>query len=148
MKKVLYIAVMIAMIGIGSQVCAQNRTEIVRPYLEFRNIPPSEYPQEKYDWRYNFSVNSFYMCDTVPEGAKVFSISVLTNYITKQHPAENYVVDLNVFSYWAWDFINFQKEDYFNTIYFDTHNATNRYLAVRSWEEAYDRTERPDRYKN
>ncbi len=147
MKKVLYIAVIIAMVGIGSKLSAQNCTEIVRPYLEFRNIPQSQYPQEKFDWRCNFSRNSFYMCDSVPEGAKVFSISALTNNITKQHPAENYVVDLNVFSYWAWDFINFQKEDYFNTIYFDTHNATNRYLAVRSWEEAYSRTERPEKWE-
>lgn len=147
MKKFLYIAVMIVLVGIGGRVSAQNRTEIVRPYLELRNIPPSEYPQEKYDWRYNFSRNSFYMCDSVPAGARVFNISELTNLITKQHPAQNYVVDLNVFSYWAWDFINFQKEDYFNTIYFDTHNQTNRYLAVRSWEEAYSRTENPKKWE-
>ncbi len=147
MKKVLYFAVIIAIVGIGSQASAQNCSEIVRPYLEFRNIPPSKYPQEKFEWRCNFSRNSFYLCDSVPAGAKVFSISALTNYLTQQHPDENYVVDLNVFSYWAWDFINFQKEDYFNTIYFDTHNATNRYLAVRSWEEAYSRTERPEQWE-
>jgi len=147
MKKILYIAALIALVGFGSKVSAQDCTEIVRPYLEFRNIPPSAYPQPKFEWRCNFSRNSFYMCDTVPEGAKVFSISALTNFITKEHPAENYVVDLNTFSYWAWNFLNFQKEDYYNTIYFDTHNAKNRYLAVRSWEDAYDRTERPERYK-
>jgi hypothetical protein len=147
MKKVLYIAVLIAMVGIGSRACAQNSTEIVRHYLEFRNIPPSEYPQEKFEYRCNFSRNSFYMCDTVPQGALVFNISELTNFITKQHPSENYVVDLEVFSYWAWDFLNFQKQDYTHTIYFDTHNATNRYLAVRSWDEAYSRTALPERWE-
>jgi len=148
MKKSIYIAVMIALMGMGGCVCAQDCTEIVRPYLEFRNIPPSEYPQQKAEWRCNYSRNSFYLCDSVPEGARVFSITALTNFITKQHPEENFVVDLNVFSYWAWDFPTFQKIDYHNTIYFDTHNSTNRYLAVRSRDEAYDRTERPERYKD
>lgn len=147
MKRTYRTIVLMMMAGIGCHAGAQNCAEIVRPYLESRNIPATEYPQPKFEWRCNFSHNSFYLCDSVPAGARVFEISELTHITTGAHPAANHAVDLEVFSYWAWDFINFQKHDYNNTIYFDTHNATNRYLAVRSYEEAYDRTERPERYK-
>lgn len=141
MKKIIVSTVLIMMTCLGFKVSAQNCTEIVRPYLEFRNIPPSAYPEPKFEWRCHFSYNTFYLCDSVPEGATVFGIQSLTNLITGEHPAENYVVDLEVFSYWAWDFSNFQFQDPQNTIYFDTHNSTNRYLAVRTYSEASQRAQ-------
>ena len=76
----------------------------------------------------------------------VFGIEALTNILTGEHPDENFEIDLEVFSYYAWDFINFQKQDDKHTIYFDTHKSTNRYLGVRTYNDAYGRTERPEYY--
>lgn len=146
MKKLFLSIVFVAMTCIGCKVNAQNCAEIVRPYLEANHINPSDYPQPKLEWRCQFSYNTFFLCDSVPEGAMVFGIEALTNILTGEHPDENFEIDLEVFSYYAWDFINFQKQDDKHTIYFDTHKSTNRYLGVRTYNDAYGRTERPEYY--
>lgn len=127
------------MVGISSNLFAQNCEAIVAPYLSINGIDRSEYPEPKFEWRCKFSRSAFYVCDSVPANATVIPITELTNLLTGNHVQDHFVIDLNTLSYWGYDFVNFHKVDYFNTIYFDTHNATNRYLAMRDAREIYRR---------
>ncbi|MBQ0160714.1 MAG: hypothetical protein MJZ99_08015 [Bacteroidales bacterium] len=136
MKKAIYTAVLLVLVGIGTMSQAQNCYKIVEPYFDYNEINPAEYPAEKYEWRCHFSYSCFYMTDTLPQNATVFSITQLVDLNTQEALPDHFVPNLEVFSYWAYPFAVFQKDAQQQTIYFDTHNATNRYLAVRSWNQA------------
>ena len=147
MKKTVFIALTTVLFLAGNRLCAQDCEAIVAPYLSLGHIDRAEYPQPKFEWRCNFSHNSFFVVDEVPQGATVFSISELRNLLTDKNLPANYVVNLETFSYWGYNFIDFQAQDYHRTIYFSTPGSSHRYLAVRCWDEAYDRTEFPENYK-
>lgn len=133
----LFTTILLAMICLSSKSFAQDCIAIVKPHLDRINCPVEEYPEQKLLWRCHMSYNTFYFTDTVAEGAVVFEFSALTNHLTDQHPQSNTVIDLEKWSYWAWDFDKFQFRAPNSTIYFDTHKSTNRYLACRPWNEAY-----------
>jgi hypothetical protein len=147
MKKFIYAAMVIMLTAMMQTVSAQNCEVIVGPYLQANRIGRGEYVQPKFEWRCNFSQNTFYFAENAPEGALVYNITELTNVLTGEHPSADITIDLNTFSYYLYNFMDFQWNDYFHTIYFRTSNPANPYLAVRSWEDAYDRTEHPENYK-
>lgn len=147
MKKIILPVLTAVLFVAGSHLRAQDCEAIVAPYLQLNNIQRADYPEPKFEWRCNFSHNTFFVADEVPTGATVFSITALTNLITDQHLTASFVVDLDKISYWAYDFINFQAQDYHRTIYFETPQSSHRYLGVRCWDEAYDRTEFPQNHK-
>ena len=146
MKKILLAAVAIMMFC-GGSLRAQDCQAVLLPMVNFNAKHLAEYPAEKAAWYCNFSHNAFFFAESVPEGARVFSITELTDVNTGNHPAADIVIDLNTFSFYAYDFTNFQHLDYHRTIYFETSNTTHKFLAVRAWDEIYDRTEHPERYK-
>ena len=118
---------MIVLAGIAAGVNAQDCEAIVRPYFQANNINPDDLVAEKYEWRCHFSYNAY--------------------LVTKEHPSGNITIDLNTFSYWQYDFIEFQVQDYHKTIYFRTGSRSTPYLALRCWDEIYDRTNHPEYYK-
>lgn len=135
MKKAIFTAVMLILVGIGTTVQAQNCYKIVEPYFDLNNVNPADYPAEKFEWRCHFSYSCFYLTDSLPQGAVVFSITQLVDVNTKEALPDHFVPNLEVFSFWAYPFAEFQIQAQNQTIYFDTHNSTNRYLAVRTWDE-------------
>ena len=147
MKKIVLTVLMIVLAGIAASVNAQDCEAIVRPYFQANNINPDDLVAEKYEWRCQFSYNAFYITSQVPEGATVFNFSELTDLVTKEHPSGNITIDLNTFSYWQYDFVEFQVQDYHKTIYFRTGSRSTPYLALRCWDEIYDRTNHPEYYK-
>ena len=147
MKKIFLTTITATLFLMGNHLFAQDCEAIVAPYLRLGNIDRAEYPQPKFEWRCNFSHNTFFVTDQITEGATVFSISALRNLITDKTLPSNYSVNLETFSYWAYNFMDFQSQDYHRTIYFETPGSEHRYLGVRCWDEAYDRTEFPENYK-
>lgn len=146
MKKLFLIAFATLILCCAASVQAQDRQAIVGPFLQQRGIAESNYPADKFDYKLQFSLNSFYLTNTLPSRACVFEFSELTNKLTQEHPTSN-VVDLNTLSYYTYNFLDFQVKDYHNTIYFRIGNECNRYLAVRSYDETMDRTNNPEKYQ-
>ena len=149
MKKV--ILLIIAVVSFGWTAFAQTGKDcnaILRPFYAQRGLSPDTYPAEKSEHFCNFSTNSFYFVDQLPHGAVFFSFSVLTNLMTGEKAPANTRVDLNTFSYFTYDFPTFQGQFPYKTIYFELVGNDHRYLAVRPYGEAIDRTEYPEKYKD
>ena len=149
MKKALIITAALFMLGLLNPVKAQDCDAIVGPYLASRGLDSNNYPIEKIEYFCRVSQNSFYLVNEVPEGAVVYNLHVLTNKITGQRIPRDFVVDLNTLSLWEYDFLKFQVEHKNVTIYFRLGpKNTARYLAVRNYGEALDRTNFPERIKD
>ena len=147
MKRIIFLTVVCLLMGIWSNLSAQNCNEIVRPYFLYNNIDSNEYPEGKLEWRCQYSRNAFYMTNEIPSNAYVYNFTELTSWLTGQHPSANMVVELEHLSYWEYNFLQFQTEHFDYTIYFRLQNSSKKYLAVRNVNEIYDRTAFPDHYK-
>lgn len=142
MKKILLIASVLFSFTILN---AQNCREIAASYYGNIEDKLEDCAQEKIDWLCAYSHNAFFLTNDVPQEAKVFNISEVKNVFTGE-PFATGVVDLNTLNYYAFDFQKFQFQDYNKTIYFVIQNEDYHYLAVRSNQEIYERTEFPEKY--
>lgn len=148
MKKTLFITVAAFLLGLSAPVKAQDCDAIVAPLITIRNLDDS-YPAEKLAHYCQISQNSFYFTEQIPDDAVAYNLREVTNSLTGENIPKNFVVDLNTFSYWGYNFIQFQAKHQHQTIYFRLgSNNTYPYLAVRPREEAHARTDYPERYKD
>lgn len=128
---------------------AQNCEAIVLPFFGGDTEKLANYPAPKLQWRCDYSHNAFYVSDVVPEGAEVRQLSELTEKTTNQKLTEDFVVNLETLSYYAYNFqqlqLQYPKGDV--TICFPTPKSEHAYLVLRSLDETYFRTEFPENYK-
>ena len=135
MKKTILLAlIIVAMGGIAQAQSQRDCNAIMQPYFTMHGINPDEYPAEKTEYRCMVSYYSFYIIDKVPSGSISFALTALTNLITGEHPADDFVPDVNTFCLYEWDFASFQKRFPKRTLYFELPDHT--YLALRDYAEA------------
>lgn len=146
MKKIILTAIALVMLAC-TNVMAQDCKTIVEPLIIMRDLDTNTYPAEKLDLFCQISANQFYMTNEVPKNAKVFNITQLRNVLTGENIPEDFVVDLNTLSYYRYNFLDFQVQDFEHTIYFQVGRKSDKtYLAVRSVVEAKMRTYYPENY--
>lgn len=148
MKKFILTASVVLLLGVAAN--AQNQRDcsaILRDYFAVSGHNPDTYPPDKAENRCNFSCNAFYLTDDAPDGYTIFQFTALTNRLTGAHPEPVTTLDLNTFSYYTYNFIDFQALDYHRTIYFDLDGNGRHFLAVRTYDETMDRTNEPEKYK-
>ena len=150
MKKITLFAVAVILLGIAANAQNQGQRDcasIVRDYFLVSGNDPNIYPPDKAEYRCQFSANSFFLTNDAPDGSFIFQFTELTNLITKEHAQPVSSIDLNTFSYYTYNFLDFQAKDYHRTIYFDLDGNGRHYLAVRPYDEVMDRTANPEKYQ-
>lgn len=147
MKKLFFATVALILVLCGKNVAAQDCWTIVEPLVIQRGLDTSTYPQEKLDMYCQISANQFYIASEVPAGAKLFDITELHDVLTGRNISSDFVLDLSTLSYYRYNFLDFQVQDFHNTIYFSVGKGSNAtYLAVRSVVEAKERTYYPEQF--
>ncbi len=120
---------------------AQDCDEIVLPHVGYDRAKLELMPKDKIRWYCTYSKNSFFVTNDVPEGSVVRDIRDVVYKRTGQKIGEGFVVDLGKLSYYAYNFAEFQYENYGKTIYFHTPASTYKYLGLYSMEETYRRAD-------
>ena len=122
---------------------AQNCEAIVLPYFNGNQERMANYPAEKLDYRCRYSRNAFFESDTVPEWAEMRSLTELKNKMTGKNLTDDFVVDLETLSYYAYNFLDLQGQyhDSETVICFPTPKSKHPYLVLRSLKEIYALTE-------
>lgn len=144
MKKILLFA---AILFVGAaQLRAQDCAAITLPYFHGDEEAQQAYPKEKLEWRCAYARNSFYTTDSIPQGVRVHQISEVEDVATGLHLNQNVKIDLNTFSYYAYNFADFQYADFYNEIYFETPGCSFGYLVVRTINDVYLRSQFPEKY--
>ncbi len=119
---------------------AQDCEAIVLPYFKgdvarmerYKSMAP-----EKFEYRCAYARAAFYESDTVPAGVEVYPIERVQSHATGEYLPHNYVVDLFVLSYYAYNFYYFQTihNTVDETVCFTTPGSAHPYLVVRSLDE-------------
>ena len=137
MKKLFVFAVFfVAVCGVKAQDC----DALMLPYFHNDVLRMSDYKAiapEKFDWRCAYARSAFYESDTVPAGADVFQISEVKSIFSNEYLGQNYVVNLETLSYYAYNFIDFQRSYYRGNkvLCFATPSSAHPYLILNSLEE-------------
>ena len=143
-RAVLIAALMLAAAGLKAQSCET----IMLPYFGGDANRMANYPEEKLQWRCQYARNAFYVSDTVPVGAIVRPITDVKDRLTGVNVKEDFVVNLEELSLYAYNFEAIQLE-YLSSdavLCFSTPASSHKYLVLRSSGEIYDRTEFPEKY--
>lgn len=109
---------------------------IVLPHLGYNEDAYFDMPQEKIDWHCQFSTNSFFVADSLPENARIFNIEQLKSKKDGKNLTAEFVVDLTTMSIYAYNFEDYQIQYPEETIFFRTPASEHHYLGVRSYIEA------------
>lgn len=136
MKKIVLIAAMMAsVIGLKAQNCEQ----LMLPYFNGDANAMADYPLEKFEWRCAFARAAFYVSDTVPTGAEVYSITVVQSKSNGINLTSDFVVDLSTLSFYAYTFkeIQLRYQSGNVTICFSTPASEHQYLVLRSVDDMY-----------
>lgn len=136
MKRIALLALLV--VGLAG-LRAQNCEAIVLPYFNGDRAKLADYPLEKLDYRCRYSRNAFYVSDTVPDIAEMHSLSELKDKATGKNLSEDFVVDLESLSYYAYTFRELQCS-YKETdvvICFPTPKSEHPYLVLRSIKEIH-----------
>ena len=141
MKKML-LTVSLLLAGIVVQ--AQDCEALVLPCFNNDRNALANYPAEKLLYRCLLAQSAFYESDTIPAGAEVMDISNVVEYATGKKLSSNIVIDLNTFSFYAYNFAEIQVRH--NSVTERTCFATPRskhpYLVLRSANEMRDAAEK------
>ncbi len=115
---------------------AQSCETIMLPFFNGDVDAMNSYTDEKFEWRCAYGRAAFYVSDTIPAGAEVYSISAVAEKNGK-HLSENYQVDLATLSYYAYNFNDLQTQyPSCNVIIcFTTPASEHPYLVMRSINE-------------
>ena len=140
MKKLLLVLVFL-LFGLSQNLFAQDCDEIVLPHVGYDRAKLELMPKEKIRWYCNYSKNSFFVTNDVPEGSVVRDIRDVVYKRTGEKIGEGFVVDLTKMSYYAFNFSEFQYENYGKTIYFYTPSSKYKYLGLYSMDETYRRAD-------
>lgn len=133
-RVVLAVALIVSALGLK----AQNCDAIVLPYFrgdvarmeEYKSLAP-----EKFEIRCSYARDMVDVADAVPQSALVFNISELTDLLTGNRLPESFVVDIDVFSFYQYNFIHFLSQLPKHTegvICFSTPSSPHPYLLVYS----------------
>ena len=127
-----FVAVFVASV-VGLSPCrAQNCDSLVRPKYVTAPQVLDQLPQHKIQFYCNFAYNAFFWSDTLPQDAVVYNITDVSHKITGQHITQNTIIDRNTFSYYAYDFDEFQYRHYYQFIYFHVGDGNvAKYLVLR-----------------
>lgn len=137
MKRIVLTILLLTLFAVS--LCAQNCDEIVLPHVNYDRAKLEQMPKEKVQWYCDFSRNSFFVTNEVPAGSVVHDIRDVVNKRTGAHIANGFVVDLYQLSYYAYNFNEFQYQNYEKTIYFHTPGSTYKYLGLYSINETHRR---------
>lgn len=133
MKKLLIFAFVIVASAFIGRVNAQNCEEIVLPHINYNREVLDIMPAEKLDWYCRYSQSAFFMTDKVPTGAVVYDLTELVCKRDNAHVAADFMVDMNTFSYYAYNFYDFQIRTKNDQIYFRLNRGDrHKYLGVRT----------------
>ncbi|MBQ3579821.1 MAG: hypothetical protein II975_02365 [Bacteroidales bacterium] len=137
MKRIVSTILLLTLFAVS--LCAQNCDEIVLPHVNYDRAKLEQMPKEKVQWYCDFSRNSFFVTNEVPAGSVVHDIRDVVNKRNGAHIANGFVVDLSQLSYYAYNFNEFQYQNYEKTIYFHTPGSTYKYLGLYSINETHRR---------
>ena len=146
MKRIVIVAIMmIAAAGVK----AQNCDIIMLPFFNGNRIAMDNYPQEKFDYRCRYARVAFYEADAVPEGAVLRSITDVQDKATGEYLTADFVVDLDVLSYYAYNFnelqVSYPSCDVI--LCFATPSSAHPYLVLRSINDTYARAAFPEQFE-
>lgn len=128
------VAVFVMAVAALSPCTAQNCDSLVRP--KFASSPGiyEQLPPQKIQHYCLFAYNAFYWSDTLPQNAVVYDITDVSNKTTGQHIAQSKIINLNTFSYYAYNFDEFQYRNYYQFICFRVGAGNRaRYLVLRDY---------------
>lgn len=137
MKRILLTILLLTVFSVS--LCAQNCDEIVLPHVNYDRAKLEQMPKDKVRWYCNFSRNSFFVTNDVPAGSVVHDIRDVVYKKTGAKIGEGFVVNLESLSYYAYNFSEFQYQNYDKTIYFHTPGSTYKYLGLYSINETHRR---------
>ena len=139
------IPILIVMMTVAVTVSAQTRDcrQIVLPHVGYNQAQLDNMPAEKIEWYCRYSANSFFVTDTLPAGAPVYDISALVSVHTGSNLTNEFVVNLETLSYYAYNFWDFQVPNGDQTIFFRTPASRHAYLGVYSVQQTFIRTDGP-----
>lgn len=133
-KPALLLMILATVLMATNSATAQNCDSLVQP--KFADVPGyyNQLPQQKIQFYCNFAYNAFYWSDTLPQNAVVYNISDVTCKATGTHIAQNANINLDIFSYYAYNFYDFQALHYNDFIYFRVGAGTSvRYIVLRDY---------------
>lgn len=121
---------------------AQDCSVLVLPYFGNSTDAMSRCPADKLQYFCLMAQTAFYESDTVPSGSEVVNIIEVRESNGTNYLPQDYVVNLNSLSYFAYNFHQFQLQDFDKPICFSTPSSTHAYLILRSYSEMMEIVER------
>ena len=117
---------------------AQSCETIMLPFFNGDEDAMNEYDVDKLKWRCAFGRAAFYVSDTIPAGAEVYSITQVVSKDGQSLP-EDYRVDLTTLSFYAYNFkeLQLQYPKGKVIICFTTPASEHPYLVLRSIDEMF-----------
>lgn len=94
---------------------------------------------EKIEWCCTYAANAFYLTNRAPKDMPIHDISDVVCFATGQHLPTNYVVDLNTFSIFGYNFTDFNYLYRREAVCFRVGNAGYPYLVMRSLADISNR---------
>lgn len=136
MKRTALLILMVCMAGMASVVRAQSDepdcAALVLPRYNNDSTVLDVLAPEKMEWLCTYAHNALYLTNTAPSNANVHNISELRCFYTNQTLPANYVVDLNTFSVYGYNFSDFFYQHNGQDVYFRVGNQGNQYLVARA----------------
>lgn len=143
MKRVILIGIF-AMTLLAGKLQAQDCNYIVGAKYGFNEAILEQMPLAKLDWYCRFSQNTFFEADSLPAGARVYSITEVRHVRTGAFLTNDFVVNMDSLSCYEYDFRRFHTTADGAPIYYSTPHSAKPYLGVRSYEEAMALTGEPN----
>lgn len=124
----------------ASMAVAQNCEAIVLPLYNNDIQRLNQVPADKIEYRCVFSHFSFDVADELPSGVTALAISQVRDNYTGQFMTDDVQIDLNVLSYYQYDFSRFQILYPQQEIYFSTPASEHPYLVLHELSDVGYRT--------
>lgn len=133
---VIVVALVMCAMGLKAQDCDAIMLSYFKGNVEQMELYKSRAP-EKFAYRCAFSSAAFMESDTIPAGVTVYNISEVKEMATGKQLSQNFVVDLNTLSYYAYNFSEFQMRHKMTggVVCFSTPKSAHPYLVIRSIHE-------------
>lgn len=109
---------------------AQDCNAIVLPLVNNDVQRLNQYPSDKLAYRCAFSQCSFEVADVLDETAPLHEISEVKDIFTGEFLSPSVQIDLNVLSYYRYDFNRFQVIHADEPVYFRTAGSDHPYLVL------------------
>ncbi len=137
MKRIVLVAtLMMAVSGMKAQDCDAIMLPFFRGNVAAMNNYKYQAP-DKFEYRCTYARSAFIESDTIPSNVSVYDISQVQNRHTAEYLPQDFVIDLNTLSYYAYNFDYFQSlhRSVEEMICFRTPGSAHPYLVLRSIDE-------------